>query len=133
MATVTGGLLCAGTALFLLLCALIEVLHTRRLTRSGVRTEGTVIANVPLRVDDGPTRIPVIAFVDQQGRRVEFRPRMRGRGMGLPTGATVPVVHPPGRPRQARVLTRRHLAGPAVALTLGAAAFLGVAAVIVAG
>ena len=98
----------------------------RRLRRHGLHTHGVVVDNVRVRSEDGPEWVPVIEFLDHRGHRVEFKPRMRGSGMGLATGLTVPVIYPPHHPHRARVRMWRHMTGPVVVMAFAAAAFLAV-------
>ncbi|WP_107646792.1 DUF3592 domain-containing protein [Streptomyces sp. OV198] len=65
------------------------------------------------------------------GHRVEFKPRMRGSGMGLATGPIVPVIYPPHNPQRARVRMWRHMTGPVVFMACAAAVFLAVGVFIV--
>lgn len=132
MSGILWGLLCGGVGVSLLGCALSEAVRMRRLRRHGLHTHGTVVDNVRVSSDDGPEWVPVIAFLDHRGHRVEFKPRMRGTGMGLATGVTVPVIYPAYNPQQARVRMWRHMTGPALLMAFAAAAFLSVGVFIVA-
>ena len=69
-------------------------------------------------------------FVDHQGHRVTFSPKLRGLGMGLATGREVPVVYLAHDPRVARVHLPRHMVAPGVFLLFIAAVFLLAAALI---
>jgi hypothetical protein len=122
-----GALLCGGAALLLLWAAVREIVVVRRLRQRGMRTHGLVVDNVRTHDSDGPTWVPVIAFNDQRGYRVEFSPRVRGSGMGLATGREVGVVYLPHDPQTARVLMWRHTTGPVVFLFFGCIVFLGIA------
>ncbi|MEU8904816.1 DUF3592 domain-containing protein [Streptomyces mirabilis] len=126
MSGTLGGVLCGGVGVFLLGCALSEGVQMRRLRRHGLHTHGVVVDNVRVHSEDGPEWVPVIEFLDQRGHRVEFKPRMRGSGMGLATGLTVPVIYPPHNPQRARVRMWRHMTGPVVVMAFAAAAFLAV-------
>lgn len=121
-----GAALCGAAALLLLGVALRDATVVRQLRRRGTRTRGVVVDNVRVTDDSGPMWVPVIAFTDQQGYRVEFSPRIRGTGMGLPTGREVGVVYLAHNPQTARVLMWRHTVGPVVSLLLGGLVFLGV-------
>ncbi|MFF2808132.1 DUF3592 domain-containing protein [Streptomyces sp. NPDC058000] len=123
--------LCAAVAVLLFGFAWREAAVVRRLRRDGIPTRGVVVDNTQLADDDGHIWVPVIAFHDQQGHRVEFSPRMRGTGMGLATGREVPVVYEGRHPQTARVQLWRHMMGPAVSLLLGGLAFLGAGILIV--
>jgi hypothetical protein len=116
---------------FLLGCALSEGVQMRRLRRHGRHTHGVVVDNVRVSSEDGPEWVPVIEFLDHRGHRVEFKPRMRGSGMGLATGLTVPVIYPPHNPQRARVRMWRHMTGPVVFMACAAAVFLAVGVFIV--
>ncbi|MET8452916.1 DUF3592 domain-containing protein [Streptomyces sp. NPDC005209] len=72
---------------------------------------GVVVDNVRTHDSDGPTWVPVIAFTEHRGYRVEFSPRARGSGMGLATGREVGVVYLSRDPQTARVLMWRHTTG----------------------
>ncbi|QHC23276.1 DUF3592 domain-containing protein [Streptomyces sp. GS7] len=123
--------LCAAVAVLLFGFAWREAVLVRRLRRDGIPTRGVVVDNTQLAEDDGHIWVPVIAFHDQQGHRVEFSPRMRGTGMGLATGREVPVLYDGRNPQTARVQMWRHTMGPAVSLLLGGMAFLGAGMLIV--
>ncbi|MEU9451002.1 DUF3592 domain-containing protein [Streptomyces sp. NPDC048277] len=127
-----GVVLCTVAGLGLLVAAAHESVVVRRLRRHGTRTWGVVVDNVRTHDSDGPNWIPVIAFTDRSGYRVEFSPRVRGTGMGLPTGRQVEVVYLAANPQIARVRMWRHLVGPPVFLTFGAVVFLAVGALIAA-
>ncbi|KAF2777758.1 DUF3592 domain-containing protein [Streptomyces coelicoflavus] len=128
--TVVGILLCGLVGLLLLWVGLHDAARVRRLRQHGVRTTGTVVDNVRVDSNNGPSWAPVIAFVDHHGYRVEFTPSMRGSGMGLATGREVTVVYLPDDPQTARVLMRRHMTGPVYFVLAGALAFLSVGALI---
>ncbi|MGW3209748.1 hypothetical protein [Streptomyces sp. NPDC001135] len=84
-----------------------------------------MVDNVQVDDPDEHEWVPAMAFLDQQGNRAEFSPRMRGTGQGLATGRAVPVVYLGTHPRTARVHMWRHMTGQLVFLSLGGAAFLG--------
>ncbi|MFI9203063.1 DUF3592 domain-containing protein [Streptomyces sp. NPDC053048] len=119
----TALVVCGAAGVLPLWLAVREAVVMRRLLRDGIRTQGVVVDNVRSD-DDGSVWVPVIAFRDQQGRRVTFTPRLRGAGMKLETGRDVPVVYLPRDPRSARVHTHRHMVGPVVFLALVGVAFL---------
>jgi hypothetical protein len=125
-----GAVLCTVVGLGLLGLAVRESMVVRRLRRHGLRTWGVVVDNVRTRDSEGPKWIPVIAFTDRSGYRVEFSPRMHGSGMGLPTGREVEVVYLPTNPQTARVRMWRHVVGPLVFLVFGGVVFLGVGVLI---
>jgi hypothetical protein len=127
----TGAVLCAAAAVLLIAVAWREAAVVRRLRRDGIRTRGIVVDNTQVAEDDGHIWVPVIAFHDQQGHRMEFSPRMRGTGMGLATGRVVPVVYEGRHPQTARVHMWRHMMGTAVSLLLGGMVFLGAGVLIV--
>ncbi|MFK0292828.1 DUF3592 domain-containing protein [Streptomyces sp. NPDC090442] len=112
---------CGGVALLLLGFAVREAAVVRRLKRTGIRTRGVVVDHT--RDDD--FWVPIIAFVDQQGHRVEFERQMRGTGMNLARGLEVQVVYEDGKPQTARVLRRKDTVAPVVYLLLSAVAFAG--------
>jgi hypothetical protein len=114
-----GVVVCGAVAALLFGAALRDMVVVRRLRRDGVRTRGMVIDNVRGDDGDGPKWVPVIAFADHKGYRVEFSPKMTGTGMGLETGRAVDVVYPAHAPQNARVFTSRHMAGPAWFMLLG--------------
>lgn len=122
-----GTLACGAAALLILGAALRETVVVRRLRQRGTRTQGLVVENVRSNDSEGPTWVPVIAFTDLRGYRVEFTPRARGTGMGLATGREVGVVYLPHDPQTARVLMWRHMVGPVVSLFIGGIVFLGFA------
>jgi hypothetical protein len=90
-----------------------------------VYTWGVVVDNVRTSDSDGPKWVPVIAFTDRLGHRVEFSPRVQGSGMGLATGRQVEVVYLAQNPQIARVRMWRHVVGPLVFLVFGGLVFLG--------
>lgn len=89
----------------------LEASLVRQLRRNGSTAEGTVLRNV--RSTDpnieGPYWMPVIAFTDAAGDRVEFSPQATGTGLTLSTGSTVEVIYLRGAAQDARVNTRAHL------------------------
>ncbi|WP_331748656.1 DUF3592 domain-containing protein [Streptomyces chartreusis] len=119
-----GALACGAAAILLFAAMLRETVVLRRLRQHGTRTQGLVVDNVRTHDSDGPTWVPVVAFTDQRGYRVEFSPRARGSGMRLATGSEVGVVYLPHDPQTARVLMRRHTTGPVVFLFFGSIVFL---------
>ncbi|MER5521524.1 DUF3592 domain-containing protein [Streptomyces sp. NPDC002763] len=121
-----GAVLCTVVGLGLLGFAVRESAVVGRLRRHGVRTWGVVVDNVRTNDREGPKWIPVIAFTDRSGHRVEFSPRLQGSGMGLATGREVEVVYLAANPGTARVRMWRHVVGPLVFLIFGGAVFLGV-------
>jgi hypothetical protein len=121
---------CTAAGLVLLGLAVREGSVVRRLRRHGVRTWGVVVDNVRTRDNQGPKWIPVIAFTDRSGHRVEFSPRMQGAGLGLPTGRRVEVVHLAQNPQVAPVRMWRHVVGPLVFLVFGGVVFLGMGIVV---
>ncbi|MHB9863419.1 DUF3592 domain-containing protein [Streptomyces sp. YIM S03343] len=125
MSNSLGVAMCGAVALLLLGLAVREAVVVRRLQRAGLRTQGVVVDNTRDDYSDGHNWVPVIAFVDQQGHRVEFSPAMRGTGMNLEMGLEVQVVYEDGNPQTARVLMRKHMMGPAMYLLLNAVAFTG--------
>ncbi|MEW2118990.1 DUF3592 domain-containing protein [Streptomyces sp. NPDC005474] len=125
MSNSLGMAMCGAVALLLLGFAVREAAVVRRLQRAGIRTQGVVVDNTRDDYSDGHNWVPVIAFVDQQGHRVEFSPRMRGTGMNLARGLEVQVVYERGKPQTARVLMWKHMMGPAVYMLLSAVAFAG--------
>ncbi|MGW2650090.1 DUF3592 domain-containing protein [Streptomyces sp. NPDC001393] len=127
----TVAVLCAAPAALLFVVAWREAAVVRRLRRDGIHTRGVVVDNTQVADDDGQIWVPVVAFHDQQGHRVEFSPRMRGTRMGLETGREVPVVYEGRHPQTARVHMWRYMMGTAVSLLLGGMAFLGAAVLIV--
>ncbi|MEU0971177.1 DUF3592 domain-containing protein [Streptomyces sp. NPDC005917] len=120
-----GSVLCTVAGLGLLGVAVREGAVVRRLRRHGLHTWGVVVDNVRTNDSEGPKWIPVIAFTDRLGYRVQFSPRMHGSGMGLATGRQVEVVYLAANPRIARVRMWRHVVGPLVFLMFGGAVFLG--------
>ncbi|TXS40880.1 DUF3592 domain-containing protein [Streptomyces sp. uw30] len=122
-----GVLLCGGAAVLLLVYAVREGFQMRRLRIEGIRTHGVVVDNVRTTDSDGPMWVPVIAFTDQRGYRVEFSPKARGTGMGLATGRQVPVIYFAHNPQNARVLMRRHMTGTVWCTLFGGLVFLGAA------
>ncbi|WP_063735156.1 DUF3592 domain-containing protein [Streptomyces sp. RTd22] len=132
MAVPGAELLCIAVGLFLYACAWRDARLVGRLRRTGVRTEGQVVANV---VDHqsrnrNPTQTPVIRFHDHHGYKVEFTTAIQGVGLGLATGRTVDVMYLPGESQKARVWMRRHIVGPMAGLALGGTLFLGFGLVI---
>ena len=91
-------LLCALGGVTLLTWAFFESRAVLRLRRRGVRTEGTVIDNVP-----GERRlwVPIVVFTDQRGHRVEFDLGMHTRWKRR-IGSTVPVIYLPEQAPEAR-------------------------------
>ncbi|WP_186831870.1 DUF3592 domain-containing protein [Streptomyces sp. ISID311] len=126
MSNSTGVVVCGAVALFLCGFAVREAVMVRRLKRAGVRSQGLVVTNTRDDWSDGHNLVPVIAFVDQQGGRVEFSPHVRGTGMNLERGLEVQVVYEDGKPHRARVNTRKYMMGSAMSTLLGGVAFAGV-------
>lgn len=124
MKELVGALLCAGASLLLFGVAWRDAVLVRRLRRAGVRVRGFVVANKPHHDRDTRYWVPVIAFRDDSGNRVEFSPRMRGTGLALATGREVPVVYLGRRPETARLDLWWHMTGVPVLLLFGGAVFL---------
>jgi hypothetical protein len=120
-----GAVLCTVAGLGLLVAAVHEGSVVHRLRRHGVHTWGLVVDNVRTTDRNGPKWVPVVAFTDRLGHRVEFSPRAQGAGLGLATGRRVEVVYLAQNPQIARVRMWRHVVGPVVFLTSGAVVFLG--------
>ncbi|MET7795942.1 DUF3592 domain-containing protein [Streptomyces decoyicus] len=132
MSNAWGMAMCGAVALLLLGFAVREVVLVRRLKWAGIRTPGVMVDNTRDDYSDGHNWVPDIAFVDQQGHRVEFSPQMRGAGLNLARGLEVQVVYEDGKPKTARVLMWKYMMGPAVYLMLSAVAFTGAAAALLA-
>lgn len=96
-----------------------------RLRRRGLTAEGTVVENVRCDGPSGPTWLPVIAFTDAEGHRVEFTPSMTGTGMGLSTGRTVDVIYLPEAAPDARIDDWRHLLVPSLVMAFAGLALFG--------
>ncbi|MGW3145315.1 MULTISPECIES: DUF3592 domain-containing protein [Streptomyces] len=126
-----GIVLCVLAGVMILSATLRDAVVVRRLRRHGMRTCGVVVDNVRVNDGDGPSWVPVIAFTDRMGHRVEFSPQIRGTGMGLPTGRQVQVVYLADNPQVARVLMWRHMTGATLFLAFGAALFLSAAGLII--
>lgn len=126
-----GIVLCLLAGVMILSATVRDAVVVRRLRRHGTRTWGIVVDNVRVNDSDGPSWVPVIAFTDRTGHRVEFSPRMRGTGLGLPTGRQVQVVYLTDNPQGARVLMWRHMTGSTVFLAFGAFLFLSAAVLII--
>jgi hypothetical protein len=75
-----GVAVCGAVSLLLLGFAVREALVVLRLKRAGVRAQGVVVDNTRDDWSDGHNLVPVIAFVDRQGHRVQFSPHVRGPG-----------------------------------------------------
>lgn len=118
--------LCALVGVACLGVGVYERTVVSRLSRDGLRTEGTVVR---VLVDDGAQR-PVIQFTDPRGYLIEFSPTTSGVGLGLDVGSIVPVAYPPGKPQAARVFTARHRVLPYVFSGLIGSIFLGAAVLI---
>ncbi|WP_369394587.1 DUF3592 domain-containing protein [Streptomyces sp. CG1] len=106
--------MCGAAALLLLGFAVRDAAVVRQLQRAGIRTQGVVVDNTRDDYSDGHNWVPVIAFVDQQGHRVQFSPQIRGTGTNLARGLELQVVYEDGNPQSARVLMWKHVRGPAV-------------------
>ncbi|ATL83293.1 DUF3592 domain-containing protein [Streptomyces malaysiensis subsp. malaysiensis] len=130
MAVPGADLLCVAVGLLLYACAWRDARLVRRLRREGFRTEGVVVANIVDRRDRSTTQTPVIQFHDHHGYLVEFKTAIQGIGLSLATGRRVAVMYLPGESQKARVWMRRHIIGPAAALTLIGTLFLGFGLVI---
>ncbi|MFD7834724.1 DUF3592 domain-containing protein [Streptomyces sp. NPDC059761] len=122
--------LCAAVAVLLFGTALRDRAVVRQLCRHGVRTQGRVVDRVQDTSGDSPIWVPVIAFVDGDGQRAQFEPKLRGTGLDLPVGCEVEVVYLARKPRTARLSSRQHMAGPTLFLAFGGALFLGAAILI---
>jgi hypothetical protein len=105
-----GGVFAFGAGFLCLASAVNEQRTMSRLHRYGVRTQGRVIGAV---LDDS-SEVPVIAFTDNVGNRIEFRPKIAGIGLQLPIGLEVPIAYPEGRPLAARIFTTRYRVLPIV-------------------
>ncbi|MET8121332.1 DUF3592 domain-containing protein [Micromonospora sp. NPDC005189] len=79
----------------------------RKLRRTGVASVGTVVGH-ERTVDDGALYAPVIAFVDENGRKRQFTVPTRTSGRVHRVGQEVPVVYPPGRPHDPRLSSFTH-------------------------
>ncbi|WP_328534421.1 DUF3592 domain-containing protein [Micromonospora zamorensis] len=104
----------------------VQAWGIRKLRRTGVASVGTVIGH-ERTVDDGPLYAPVIAFVDENGRKRQFTVAIRSSGRVHSVGQEVPVIYPPGRPNDPRLASfRHHLVTVGLPLAVGALfAFLG--------
>ena len=100
------GLVAFGAAFLCWGFAIYENWTLARLRRTGVYTQGTVIRLVEATKGES-LKVPVIAFTDDRGERIEFRPRVAAVGLQYPVGRVLPLLYPPGKPRQARVVTKR--------------------------
>lgn len=94
--------LALGAGLALLGGTFLEARAASRLRREGVRTGGTVIDNVKEPSESRKWWVPVIAFTDTEGHRVEFAPRVR-TGRRRPVGHAVRVIYHRDRPDAARL------------------------------
>ncbi|QPP06055.1 DUF3592 domain-containing protein [Streptomyces bathyalis] len=94
--------ICLTSAVVLSGLFCLEVRSVLRLRREGVRTEGTVVDNVEKTAESRRRWVPVIAFTDTEGYRVEFAPRARS-GRPLPLGRTVRVIYLRDSPCDARM------------------------------
>ncbi|MET7822787.1 DUF3592 domain-containing protein [Micromonospora zamorensis] len=98
----------------------VQAWRIRKLRRTGVASVGTVIGH-ERTVDDGPLYAPVIAFVDENGRKRQFTVAIRTSGLVHSVGEEVPVIYPPGRPNDPRLASfRHHLVKVGLPLTVGA-------------
>lgn len=88
-----------------------NVAYLWRLWRHGVRTSGVVIGNKAHEMSSGTEWEPVIAFHDEQGRRLEIEPVVR-IDERMTQGRVVPVVYLAHNPEVMHVFTRRHLVRP---------------------
>ncbi|MFE7774476.1 DUF3592 domain-containing protein [Streptomyces sp. NPDC057445] len=128
---VTWAVVCAAVAVLLLGVAGREALAVRRLRRDGIVTRGVVVGEQHLDDSDGHLWVPVVAFHDEQGKRMEFTPPTHGSRRRPVVGREVEVLHLPGRPETARVREWQHITGSAVYPLFGAALFLGGAVLVV--
>ncbi|MFJ7071715.1 DUF3592 domain-containing protein [Streptomyces sp. NPDC098781] len=124
-----GVVLCVLAGALCLWAGVREYRLIRRLVRHGVHAEGVVVDRERSSSEDPWT--PVIEYTDRQGRRVRFRPRATGTGLGLALGTHVPVVHLPEQPDTARVFTARHRRAAYIGLSIGGTLFLGTAVLVV--
>lgn len=107
------GVVLAVLAVLCFVGALRSNVRVLELRQHGIRTNGVVVGQVHVKSDassngDGHWA-PIVAFTDMRGQRVEFKPRVTGAGLGLPTGQPVPIVYLPDKPKSACVNTRRQM------------------------
>ncbi|MFF7748644.1 DUF3592 domain-containing protein [Streptomyces sp. NPDC007971] len=122
--------MCGAFGLLVLGAAVREAVIVRRLHRDGIRTQGLVVRQKAPADSDSTYWVPVIAFVDQQGHRVEFSPTVEGTRMGLATGVEVPVVYDRRNPQSARVLKYRYMTGAVLVAALAKVAVGGASVLI---
>lgn len=68
-----------------------------------ITTEGTVIDLVVNRSSDSRTYSPVIEFLDQKGKSIEFESRTGSNPPDYSRGERVEVLYVPAEPRQAKI------------------------------
>ncbi|GAA3102444.1 hypothetical protein GCM10017687_12050 [Streptomyces echinatus] len=76
MSDTAGVVVCGAVALLLLGFGVRESVVVWQLKRAGIRARGVVVDNTTDDWSDGHDLVPVIAFVDQQGHRVQFSPHV---------------------------------------------------------
>ncbi|MFF2652159.1 DUF3592 domain-containing protein [Streptomyces sp. NPDC058045] len=81
-----------------------EAVIQRRLVRDGLRAEGTVISvrQVSNGKGGGHHDVPLVRFVDAQGRAHEFEPNS-SVARDIPMGGRAPVIYLPSSPDTARI------------------------------
>jgi len=84
----------------------ILAVRTWLLLRGGVRVTATVIGRDWLKpeTDGEAVELPIVVFRDERGR--EVRMQMTGEPPESTASGTVRLIHPRGRPRQARYFHR---------------------------
>jgi uncharacterized protein DUF3592 len=110
--------LAGGGLIILGLVLLFQIRQTRRV---GIHTQGTVVGNDETRdVDNSRQVSPRIRFITEDGRTVEFEPRVSLPFSVYEQGEQVPVVYQRSRPEKAIVDTFLFSwLMPTVALALG--------------
>ena len=73
------------------------------LEKNGLQVEGTVVALVESRDDDGTSYAPVVRFKTQGGREFEFQSNFYSSPPEYEVGQTVTVLYPPDQPGEAQI------------------------------
>jgi len=93
---------------------------------SAVATRGTIIGLVPRKHDDSVSYHPVVSFITEGGRSVEFTSHQEGNASGYPIGSSVGVLYSPPQADKAKIKGFFAIWGPTLLLAVLGAVFVSV-------